>query len=152
MRSLCLLLLLLLLALPENLSAGTVVNFGTVTQFTGPTDPNLDLNGQFAYAINFSPDDPVRTVNGLNFIPDTQAIPGATLLGPQQVLAWQGKPEYGVTADADSLEEIMHDIRWASAGAGEKLQATLAVTPGIPYKLQILISGNHFESRRWDIR
>lgn len=132
-------------------SAGTVVTLGTISQFTGPNDPNLDLNGQFAYAINFSPDDPVRTVNGLNFIPDTQAIPGATLLGPQNVVAWQGKPEYGVTADANSLEEIMHDIRWAQAPA-QKLQATLDVTPNISYKLQILISGNHLESRFWDIR
>ncbi|MFN0129884.1 MAG: hypothetical protein ACKV19_24735, partial [Verrucomicrobiales bacterium] len=74
------------------------------------------------------------------------------LLGPQNVVRWQGKPEYGASADADALEEIMHDIRWASTGSNERLRARLVVEPGTPYKLQILISGNHFESRRWDIR
>lgn len=132
--------------------AGTVVTLGTIRSFSGPNDPNLDLEGRFDYAINFSPDDPVRVVKGLTFRPDTQAIAGATLLGPQNVVGWQGKPEYGASADDNALEDIMHDIRWANAGGGEKLQARLAVSPGIPYKLQLLISGNHAESRRWDIR
>ena len=131
--------------------ADTVVTLGMVRQFTGPDDPNLDLVGAFDYAVNFSLDDPVRTVKGLTFKPDTQSIPGASFLGPQNVVSWQAKPEFGNTADANALEEIMHDIRWA-VGASEKLQATLAVTPGIPYKLQVLISGNNPETRRWDIR
>ena len=145
------LLLLPVLAMPAALHSGTVVTLGSISQFTGPGDPNLDLIGQFEYAVNFSPDDPVRTVNGLSFIPDTQSIPGATFLGPQNVVGWQAKPEFGVSADANALEEIMHDIRWAIP-PNEKLQATLAVSPGIPYKIQVLISGNNPEGRRWDIR
>ena len=149
---LLLLQLLLLLGLVARGQAGTIVSLGTVSQFSGVDDPALDLTGQFAYAINFSADDPVRTVQGLAFRPDTQPVAGAVLMGPQNVAGWQGKPEYGVSADANALEEIMHDIRWANAGGGEKLQARLAVEPGIPYKIQLLISGNHSESRRWDIR
>lgn len=132
--------------------AETTVYLGTIRPFTGPTDPHLDFSGIFRYAINFSQDDPVRTVNGLTFQPDNQAIPGAGLIGPQNVVGWQTKPEFGDSAEADALEEIMHDIRWASAGSGEKLQAILAAEAGIRYKLQILISGNQEENRNWDIR
>lgn len=145
-------ILLLLLACAMPSLAGTVTTLGSIKQFTGPDDPNLDLAGLFEYAVNFSPDDPVRTVNGLQFKPDTQSIPGASFIIPQNVVSWQARPEYGASTNANALEEIMHDIRWANAGSGEKLQATLAVTPGIPYKLQILISGNTTENRNWDIR
>ena len=146
----CLRIFLLLLSLGYS-QAETVVTLGNIAQFTGPDDPNLDLVGNFDYAVNFSANDPVRTVKGLAFKPDTQVIPGASFLGPQNVTPWQTKPEFGVTADANELEEIMHDIRWALS-PGEKLQATLAVTPGILYKVQVLISGNGPENRRWDIR
>ncbi len=130
----------------------TVVHLGAIHVFTGPDDPVLDLGGDFAYAINFSPDDPVRVLKGVTFQPDNRAIAGAVLTGPQNVVGWQAKPEFGASAEANVLEEIMHDIRWANAGSGERLQARLTVEPGIPYKLQILISGNRVEDRRWDIR
>jgi hypothetical protein len=128
----------------------TVVKLGNVRQLTGPQD--LDLEGNIVYAINFSADDPIRTVRGVQFLPDRQAIAGVTLVGPQLVTAWQTKPELGSTADANQLEEILHDIRWANAGSNERLRATLNVTAGLEYKLQILISGNRVEDRRWDIR
>ena len=133
-------------------SANTVVTLGSVAQFDGPNAAALDLSGQFDYAINFSPSDPPRSVRGVVFKPDNQAIPGATLLGPQQVEPWQNRPDFGASADDDALEEVLHDIRWADAGGGQKLQASLVVTPGLTYKLQILISGNGPENRRWDIR
>ena len=130
--------------------ANTSVKLGAVTQITGPQD--LDLEGEFVYAINFSADDPVRTVRGVNFTPDRLPIPGATLVGPQSVTPWQAKPEFGSSADANQLEEILHDIRWANTGGGERLRATLRVNALDEYKLQILISGNVEEDRRWDIR
>ena len=132
--------------------AGTVVTMGSVSQFDGPGSAALDVSGQFDYAINFSPSDPVRSVRGLAFQPDNQAIAGATLVGPQQVEPWQSRPEFGANADDDALEEVLQDIRWADSGSGQKLQASLVVTPGLTYKLQILISGNGPENRRWDIR
>ena len=128
----------------------TSVKLGAVRQITGPQD--LDLEGDIVYAINFSANDPARVVRGVTFLPDRLGVPGATLVGPQQVSPWQTKPEFGASADANALEEILQDIRWANAGGGERLRATLAVTPGEEYKLQILISGNTSENRRWDIR
>lgn len=145
------LLLSLLLLMAGTAAAGTVVTLGTVRQFTGPADPNLDFAGQFDYAVNFSANDSVRTVNGLAFTPDTRTIVGASFIGPRDVTPWQTKPEYGTSTDANELEEIMADIRWAFS-PGEKLQATLAVTPGTTYKVQVLISGNNAENRHWDIR
>ena len=73
--------------------SNTVVKLGAVTQISGPAD--LDLAGDFAYAINFSTDDPVRTVHGVAFQPDRLKITGATLTGPQQVTPWQTRPEFG---------------------------------------------------------
>ena len=138
------------MALAPLAHAATTVKLGSVSQIAHATD--LDLEGDFVYAINFSANDPPRTVRGVPFVPDTQAIAGATLLGPQQVTPWQTKPELGAGSDDDQLEEILHDIRWAIAGGGERLRATLAVTAGEEYKLQILISANGSENRRWDIR
>jgi hypothetical protein len=135
---------------PRPVDAGTVVKLGSVRQISGPQD--LDLEGEIIYAINFSADDPPRTVRGVTFLPDRQNIPGATLVGPQQVAPWQTKPEFGSSSDANQLEEILQDIRWANSGAGERLRATLVVSAGEEYKLQLLISGNNAEDRRWDLR
>jgi hypothetical protein len=130
--------------------AATTVNFGNVRQIGGPQD--LDLTGEFVYAVNFSADDGPRTVAGVVFQPDRLPIPGASFIGPQQVTGWQTKPEFGATADANELEEILHDIRWANSDANERLRATLAVKAGEMYRLQVLISGNNAEDRHWDLR
>jgi hypothetical protein len=142
-------LALLILAVSPSL-ASTVVHFGSIKQISRAAD--LDLDGDFVYAVNFSADDPVRVVRGVRFQPDRLPIPGAAFVGPQQVTPWQTKPEFGASADDNELEQILHDIRWASSGAGETLRATLAVIPGETYKLQLLISANNNENRRWDIR
>src|SRR5205085_11064331 len=82
---LCALVLAAFVGLTANsLQASTIVKLGAVTQIFGPQD--LDLDGNFVYAINFSPDDPPRTVHGVTFLPDNKPIPGATLIGPQNVI------------------------------------------------------------------
>ena len=131
--------------------AVTTVNFGTVSQFTGPADLNLDP-ANVVYAVNFSNNDPDLTINGVTFLHDRQVIPGFSSVGPNQVTPWQNKPEYGAGADNDNLEQMMNDIRWANAGGGQSLTASADVTAGNDYRLQLLISGNHPESRNWDIR
>ena len=136
--------------IPESSLANTVVKLGTIRQISGPLD--IDLEGEFVYAINFSSGDPVRTVRGVKFVPDFLRIPGATLSGPQVADAWLTKPEFGSTPDDNQLEEIFYDIRWANTGAGEQLRASLTITNSEEYKLQILICGNGPENRRWDIR
>jgi hypothetical protein len=143
-------LLAILAATAGSMEAATTVNAGSINVVTGPED--LDLVGEIVYAINFSPNDPPRTVNGVVFTPDTSPPPGATLVGPNDVAGWQTKPEFGDTVSDNELEEIFHDIRWANNGAGQLLEAHLPVTAGETYKLQILISGNHAaDDRRWDI-
>ncbi len=127
----------------------TTVHNGTVSTFTGPA--GLDLSGNFRYAINFSNNDPNRTVSGLTFLHDRQVIPGATLTGPNEVTPWAVTPEFGATADDNELEQIMADIRWANSGANQILRADLAVDAGSTYKLQVLWDGNQNENRRWDI-
>src|SRR5688500_6417506 len=102
----------------QGMRASTVVRLGTITQITGPQ--GIDLEGEILYAINFSPDDPIRMVRGVSFLPDRQPIPGATFIGPQQVIGWQTNPEFGSTADANQFEEIMHDIRWSNADSNER--------------------------------
>jgi hypothetical protein len=139
-----------LLGITPAAPGATIVNLGALGTFNGPSQ--LDLTGTFPYAIDFN-DSQNRSVNGLTFLTDTNPIPGATLTGPQNVVNWQTTPTFGNSADEDSLEEIMSDIRWASTGAPtpEFLQADLAVTQGQAYKLQVLFNGNHQEDRRWDI-
>ena len=133
----------------EQANAATIVNLGSVSLFGGPG--GLDLTGNFPYAINFSNNDPNRTVSGLTFLHDRQVIPGATLVGPNEVTPWATTPSFGATADENELEQIMADIRWANNGLGQTLRADLNVLTGRQYKLQILISGNQAENRRWDI-
>ena len=91
------------------LHAATTVKMGAVTQIRGARD--LDLEGEILYAINFSADDGPRKVRGITFLPDTQKIVGAIVVGPQQVTSWQTKPEFGGSVDDDQLEEIFSDIR-----------------------------------------
>ncbi len=138
------------LGFAPRMQAATAVLLGNVSALAGPQD--LDLDGEFVYAINFSTDDPIRVVHGVSFTPDRLPIPGATLVGPQSVTPWQAKPEFGNSSDANQLEEILRDIRWANTAGGERLRATLQVVARNEYKLQILISGNVVEDRRWDIR
>lgn len=136
---------LVLLASPA-LAQPTVIGLGTVSQFTGPGD--LDLDGNIVKATNFNGPDTV--VNGVTFATD---VGDPDYIGPQNVVGWQTKPEYGDTADDDSLEAIMHNIRWANTGAPEQefLEAHIPVVAGQEYQLQILVSGNHEEARVWDL-
>ena len=84
----------------------TDVIIGSVEQFTGPDDLTLDpaLN---VYAVNFSQDDPDLVINGVTFLHDRQAIPGASFVGPNEVSPWQGKPEYGGSTSENNLEQVM---------------------------------------------
>lgn len=105
----CVGLLALAITLCGSSQASTTVNAGSISAIQGPND--LDLLGEIVYAINFSPNDPPRTVNGIVFTPDTAPPVGATLVGPQNVVGWQTKPEFGDSPSDNELEEILHDIR-----------------------------------------
>ena len=139
-----------LLAVPWATSdAATTVSAGTISFVRGPAD--LDLSGTFPYAVNFSTNDPELVVNGVTFVPDTAPPIGAFFVTPQSVTPWQATPQFGTSDDENNLEQIYQDIRWANNAAGERLEAHFNVTPGQTYKIQILVSGNAPENRRWDI-
>jgi hypothetical protein len=91
-------------------------------------------------------------VNGVLFRVDNgpDPIPGYRSDLTHNVTDWETKPEYGDTEDDDNLEEIMHDIRWTDNSAGP-VGVHFEVTPNTEYTLQLLISGNHDEDRKWDI-
>lgn len=127
--------------------AATTVNAGAINVVTGPATLNL---ANPVYAVNFV--GPDATVNGVTFQSDTTAIAGFSSVGPQNVVGWQTKPEFGSSADDDSLEQIYQDIRWTNAAADPPLQANMDVTAGQQYRLQILFYGNHaLDTRGWDI-
>ncbi|RYD37437.1 MAG: hypothetical protein EOP86_03495, partial [Verrucomicrobiaceae bacterium] len=139
-----------LLTVPLTATYGqTTVISGTVAEVRSPSD--LDLTGEFAYAVNFSPNDPPVRVAGLTFNPDTTVPAGASFVLPNNVAPWQVRPDFGTTADEVALARLYEDIRWANAGAGQQLEAHLPVTPGQTYKLQVLFYGNVTENRSWDI-
>jgi len=108
-----------LFGLSPDARGATIVHQGTIGQFNGPGQ--LDLSGNFPYAINFSENDPDRVVSGLKFLHDRQVIPGATLTGPNNVTPWATTPEFGASTDDNELEQIMADIRWANSGANQIL-------------------------------
>lgn len=132
-----------------------LLKFGQVSQFSSPDQ--LDLDGRFVYAVNFgdtglAADRVVKGVTFNTFASDRNTLPpGITVVAPNQVAPWQTKPEFGSSPDANELEEIMADIRWADSGAGQQIAINANVTPGWLYKLQLLVSGNNNENRNWDI-
>lgn len=139
-----------LLFITPSLRAGTVITAGSILQISGPADSNLDLAGEITHAINFSANDPALLVKGVTFTPDRDLAPGLTV-GPNNVAPWGATPSFGSGTDADNLEQLYQDIRWAQPFFGETLEAHLPVTPGEQYKLQLLIYGNGPENRRHDI-
>jgi hypothetical protein len=119
-------------------------NFGELSPFTGPGD--LDLEGRFAYAINFTPEGSpdTRTVGGVEFTRDA-LVAGATVTSQFAADNWGTRPEYGATADDNALEEIMWDIKWS--GNPNAVSIDLDVDPGTLYKLQMLFSENFWNNR-----
>lgn len=96
--------------------AQTQVEAGEVRIIHGPGD--LDLTGEFVYAINFSADEPPLIVEGLTFIPDRTPPPGVVLIGPNEASPWETAPEFGDSLSENNLERVFKDIRWANSGAG----------------------------------
>ncbi len=145
-----LLLTLALTAVCGTSQAATTVNAGSINNVTGPG--SVDLTN-IVYAVRFSPDGP-QTVNGVTFATDSLPPVGFSSSGPNLLGSWQTKPEFGATADDNALEEIYHDIRWTNQGVfppEPNLTASMDVTPGQMYRLQVLIPGNIPENRIWDI-
>lgn len=115
----------------------------TGARFTGPGE--LDLDGIFPYAIDIgdTSGNTVATIGQATFTGENVAgfsISSDSLLG-----AWGTKPDYGSTPEDDALENMMHSIRYDSAG--NVIQTAVQIDMDLPnlsfpYKLQLIFSEN----------
>jgi hypothetical protein len=89
-------------------------------------------------------------VRGLTFTP-AETASGAFIYA-ENFLAYQ-KPEFGVDADADSLEDILQTIRWEETRQDTEavMVDLLGLTPGFQYKLQLLFGDDASNNRHFDI-
>lgn len=110
----------------------------TVGTFTGG-DPGegLDLQGNFAYAINVGFNGAIGKVGDATFLGDNVA--GINLTAQNQIAAWHNAV-YGNTTNDNNLERVVQDIRWSVAPATPIVK--LAVEAGVGYKLQLLFADN----------
>ena len=107
----------------------------------GDVNEGLDLQGSFAYALNFG-----GTASGMvgdaNFVGESPWAGQTATLTNGAVLTAQNKidpwitPNFGNTANDQRLSEITRSIRWSSNPS--KPTVDLAVTSGTRYKLQLL--------------
>jgi hypothetical protein len=139
----------LLLVLAVAATAAPTVHYGSLGTFSGPGD--LDLSGDFKYAVDVGGGG--GTVSGLAFTNDTVA--GVTVTAENLASPWSTKPEFGATADDNTLEGIMHGIRWTNAtnGAPVSVLVDLDVTAGNTYELQLLWTENYWSgpNRTFDV-
>jgi len=126
------------------LSAGAA----TVGTFTGgDVGEGLDLQGHFVYAIDTGsegtsvagPDRPIDEAvfrdnfAGVNLIPGTAPWWGA-------LTNWGTTPNFGASANDVQLNAVLHDI-----GVNQgRLSNSFEVVPGQTYKLQLILSENHY--------
>lgn len=129
----------------------------TVGSFAGPED--LDLSGNFLYAVDVGGNDGNVTVNGLTFVDDTGA-PGVTVFSEHDALEYQPATDYGATTDDNNLEVIANSIRWTQAGEnaatgnGPRSDVTLdlaGLSVNTAYKLQLLFQDDPNLARGFDV-
>jgi hypothetical protein len=114
-------------------SAGTAkaatdnVLFGTLSSFNDPSD--LDLTGDFVYAINVGTDAASYTLGDATF---TNSAAGYTVASNQLNFLTNNVPSLGNA----NLNTIMSSIAYGNNQ--QTLTVTLAVTPDTQYKLQTL--------------
>jgi hypothetical protein len=125
---------------------------GAIGQYTGG-DPGegLDLEGNFAYAINVG--GPGATVGGVVFTDGTEAgmaggsSAGAAITDANEIPDWH-TAAYGDSAADDGLEQVARSIRWNTPPG---LAIDLEVTPGQEYKVQMIFAETCCD-RGFDIR
>ena len=147
-----------------------VIITGTSTEFTSPDDLLFDPATSVIAVDIFGNQD--RVVNGVQFHTDRVGL-GAAVTGEgvvsiggvtlttglvNQIDNWSTAatgPAFtgGTAGSAANLSEIMRDIRWANAGAGQTVNVAITgLEPGVLYNLQMLFNeGAGNRNRRFDI-
>ena len=130
-----------------NASFASTVHVGTLTPFTGgDAGEGLDLTGNIIYAFNLGPG-PTQTVQGVDFVaaPVGGAPAGITPSGALEFNYSVANPggangaDYGASGDDDALESIVNAVWYNSNWSFD-----LAVTPGTPYQLQVILQESWF--------
>lgn len=127
----------------------------------GDPGEGLDLEaapgGSFVYAVRFTsePVPAARTVGGVDFVRELDE-PGVTVTTPSGLNLvrsnnWATQPEYGATADDESLEEVLWDIYFGQSGTTLSIGA--AIEPNRQYQLQLLFTENFYRGtdRSFDV-
>ena len=112
------------------------VRLTSVGTFTGG-DPGegLDLQGDFAYAVNVGTNGAPGLIGNANFTADSAA--GVSITPATNVIDNWSNPNYGATTNDDRLELAMRSIRWSPDPYS--MTVTLAnLQPGRAHKLQLL--------------
>ena len=120
----------------------TVFN-GQIGVFTGgDAGEGLDLDGEFAYAINVG--GPAANVGGVGFTDgsiagmESGSSAGAVITVANELGEWHA-PSYGDSAADDGLETVMSSIRWNNPPG---VNIDLDVVAGTEYKLQVMFAEN----------
>lgn len=100
-------------------------------------DSELDFSGSFVYAVDIA--GPGRiTIGDATFTPDAPgAVDGLSVTASYVRTDWHadGPITYGDSERDDALELLTQTIRWSR---GDGVTVTMAVTPGVVYRLQLL--------------
>ena len=140
------------LRISQNVIGANQTDFATsvlaaAETFTGgDVGEGLDLDGAFAYAINFGTPGAVGKARDANFTSDGD--PGITWSAPNQIPNWHN-PAYGDTPEDDVIEQVMQSIRWNTGPVSVNLANLI---PGQTYKLQLLFAEQCCANRGFDIR
>jgi hypothetical protein len=125
--------------LNQLLSGYTVENrgvTGVTTTGTFVTSSQLDLTGNFAYAVTVGGAGG-QTVDGVTFTND--GVAGVTIGAENVIGGWVGGVDFTGSGNDVALGSAMSSIRWsATEGYQDGLSLDLAVTPGEQYKLQLM--------------
>src|SRR5690606_37343918 len=117
----------------ENVLLGSVDTFST--------HADLNINGEYVYAVNFSANAQAFTVNGVTFKQHAQTS-GLSVDANGLFNNWGSRPEYGNAASDDGLEDVAWDIAYGRWGADIGFDAQ--VQAGTKYQLQLLFSENYW--------
>jgi hypothetical protein len=122
----------------EALEQRTMLAAATVARFTG-ADPGegLDLDGNFAYAVDFGGQIAVTTqVRDARFVSDS--VTGVTINAPFMLRGYVA-PFYGNGINDAGLAEVMSSIRHGAPNGNMTINLA-GVSPGATYKLQLLFA------------
>jgi hypothetical protein len=140
-------LILVFCGITTSLLASTV-NLGTLTPFTGgDAGEGIDLTGDIVLAFNLGGE--AQTVQGVPFVPAYNTAPPAGISSPAATsfsyFNANGKKlsaDYGTSANDNALEQIVTAVWYHPS-----LTIDLVVTPGIEYKLQLILQEGFFTNQ-----